>query len=121
MQSLCKYLSCEEESVLFSSAYISWLGYLGHYRASGVLIASAKYSVPVVATNQGIIDWQVGRYELGKCIDSSDTAQIVGAIRSLCTNSSLYQKYVRNSNKAFTTNTLKNAKRIIVQSMGENC
>ena len=52
---LNRFVSDQEEAMLFSRAYICWLGYIGHYRPSGVLITAAKYNVPVISTDEGII------------------------------------------------------------------
>ena len=112
-----RYISEEEEKFLFSRAFISWLGYIGHYRASGVLITSAKYKIPVIATNQGVIGWQVERHGLGVLVDANDLNEIINAITKLCNNSEYYSNCKINASNAFSGNTLDNAKNIVKKSM----
>ena len=112
-----RFISENEQSVLFSCAYICWLGYIDHHRASGVLITSAKYAVPVIATNQGVIGWQVDRNELGLVININIPEEISSALVEMCTNTDVYTKCIENAKGAFLDNTLDNAKRIVSHSM----
>jgi glycosyltransferase involved in cell wall biosynthesis len=108
-----RFVTEEEEVALFAHSDISWLGYVNHYRASGVLIQSAKFGLPVIATKLGVIGWQVSRYELGVCINVMDPAQIEDAFSVLCDNKSKYDFFVENTRSAFIENTYANARKIL--------
>ncbi|MFK5857046.1 MAG: glycosyltransferase [Bacteroidota bacterium] len=112
-----RFISSEEESVLFSIAYCCWLGYIGHFRASGVLIQSCKYNLPVLATNEGIIGWQVHKHNVGLPMNSSLIDSVYVAMKKMLSNNTDYQHYKNNTKNAFVENTLKNAQQIIVESI----
>jgi len=112
-----RFITTEEERVLFSVAYCCWLGYIGHYRASGVLIQACVYNLPVLATNEGIIGWQVEKHDLGILIDTYSVVDIEDAIRDMLCNEDSYYIYKDNTKKAFLENTFENAKKIIANSL----
>jgi len=114
-----RFISSEEESVLFSTAYCCWLGYIGHYRASGVLIQSCHYKLPVLATNEGIIGWQVGKYAPGILMDAYSVDDIHQSIESMLYDEKAYFYYKNNAGKAFVANTFRNAKMITGCSFGD--
>lgn len=114
---LNRYISSEEESVLFSNAYICWLGYIGHYRASGVLIQSAKYGVPLIATTEGVIGWQVEKYSIGITVDSKMVDEISSAIYRLFNDVKLYQNCKASCKTSFIENTFENAYLIVNESI----
>jgi len=78
-----RYLSEAEERLVFAAADIVWLGYSGHYTASGVLTQAAAAGRPVIASPEGIIAWETRRHDLGVIISHPSVPQIVGAVKEL--------------------------------------
>ncbi|MFZ5653346.1 MAG: glycosyltransferase [Pseudomonadota bacterium] len=80
---LDRFIETREEPVLFAAADIVWLGYRGHYTASGVLVQAANAGRPVVACQEGIIGWQTRRHGLGEVVKPEDPAAVCAAIGAL--------------------------------------
>ena len=76
-------ISESEESALFSSADIVWLGYLGHLGMSGVLVKAAQFGKPVLGCREGLIGWYTSRYELGQVADISDANDVVESVKNI--------------------------------------
>lgn len=80
---LDRFIETEEEPLLFSAADIVWLGYRGHYAASGVLVQAASAGRPALACEEGIIGWQARRHELGEVVNIKNPAAICKAVAVL--------------------------------------
>jgi glycosyltransferase involved in cell wall biosynthesis len=80
---LDRFIITEEEPVLFAAADIVWLGYRGHYTASGVLVQAASAGCPVIACEEGILGWQARRHGLGVVLRPADASAIIVAVNSL--------------------------------------
>jgi glycosyltransferase involved in cell wall biosynthesis len=80
---LDRFIETREEPLLFSAADIVWLGYRGHYTASGVLVQAANAGRPVIACDEGIIGWQTRRHGLGEAVKAEDPAAVCTAIDNL--------------------------------------
>lgn len=84
---LDRFISEEEERLIFAASSIVWLGYTGHYTASGVLTQAAAAGRPILGCKDGLIGRQVITYKLGHVVDVEDPDQIIQAIRSLIVDS----------------------------------
>ncbi|GMV68717.1 MAG: hypothetical protein AMXMBFR76_11560 [Pseudomonadota bacterium] len=80
---LDRFIETQEEPLLFSAADIVWIGYRGHYTASGVLVQAASAGRPVIACEEGIIGWQTRRHGLGEVVKPEDPAAVCAAIGAL--------------------------------------
>lgn len=79
---LDRFIEVDEERVVFAAADIVWLGYCGHYTASGVLMQAASAGRPVLACHEGIIGWQTRRHALGQTVDPKDPVAVCRAIQA---------------------------------------
>ena len=80
---LNRFISKDEEPVLFSASDIIWLGYRQHYNSSGVLVQAASAGRPVIACREGVIGWQTKRHNLGAVVSPSDSDALIEAIYAL--------------------------------------
>jgi glycosyltransferase involved in cell wall biosynthesis len=112
-----RFISVEEESDLFSAADIIWLGYLGHYTGSGVLVQAARTGRPIIGCEDGIIGWQAKRYEMGVVVRPNNLASVVSGIRTLIENEGLCIKYASNGKRAFKMHSINLAKDILVNAI----
>lgn len=78
-----RFISSAEETLLFSSADVIWLGYQGHFTSSGVLVQAAAAEKPVIACGEGLIGWRTKRYEAGVCVDICEPLAVCAALAAL--------------------------------------
>jgi len=78
-----RFIETKEEPVLFAAADVVWLGYRGHYNASGALVLAAAASCPVIACEEGIIGWQTQRHGLGRTVNPEDMSEVAAAVGAL--------------------------------------
>ena len=52
-----KFLSDEEEYLVFKASDIVWLGYREHYTMSGVIIQACRMGLPVISCKEGVVGW----------------------------------------------------------------
>lgn len=78
-----RFIETAEEASLFAAADIVWLGYRGHYNASGLLVQAANAGCPVVACEEGIIGWKTQFHELGRTVNPDNTEEVSEAFSSL--------------------------------------
>jgi glycosyltransferase involved in cell wall biosynthesis len=88
-----RFLSDEEEALVFSASDIVWVGYRNFNQMSGVLIQAGKMALPVIACREGLIGWMVNKYNLGIVVDSNNVQEITTAINSLCSNPGLSSSF----------------------------
>ncbi len=74
------FVSDEQERLAFSASDIAWLGYLGHYTMSGVLVKAVQYGLVVLGANQGLIGWYIKQENLGVAIDVEDLTSVVNSL-----------------------------------------
>lgn len=110
---LDRFISENEEQVLFETADIVWLGYLGHFTCSGVLVQAAKAGRPVIACEEGIIGWQTRLYKLGVVVRPTDIDSIINGIKILVDNCEKCVDYGLNGQRAFSENGFAMAKNIV--------
>ncbi len=80
---LDRFIEPAEEFTLFAAADIIWLGYWGHYNASGVLVQAANAGRPLLACEEGVLGWQTQRHGLGRTVNPADTAEVAAAVDAL--------------------------------------
>lgn len=110
---LDRFITSDEENMLFSAADIVWLGYREHYVSSGVLVQAACAGLPVIACKEGIIGWKTRRHKLGIVLDPFDTTSIAEAIVTLTDKKNLYFTENSNDNAEFKNRDIRLAKKIL--------
>lgn len=80
---LDRFISEEEESLLFCACDAVWLGYRGHLGSSGVLWQALAFERPVIACDEGLIGWFTRTNDLGAHVRVSDKVAVANALRSL--------------------------------------
>lgn len=78
-----RFLSDEEEHMVFRAADAVWLGYRDHYTMSGVLVQAGLVGLPVVACSAGLIGWSTRRYDLGLIVTVDDVGAVAKTIAQL--------------------------------------
>ena len=71
------------EAEAFAAADIVWLGYVGFYGTSGVMLQSGRVGAPVIGSREGVVGWTVDREQLGMVVDPRDAESVARAIRTL--------------------------------------
>lgn len=115
---LDRFIETEEERLLFSAADIVWLGYRGHYAASGVLVQAASAGRPVLACEEGIIGWQARRHGLGEVVNTKNPAAICKAVAVLLKRGSVQPRGASLRNQSGST--FSNACDILATAMTES-
>jgi hypothetical protein len=88
------------ESLLFSAADVIWIGYKNYPFPSGVLYQAASRSLPIITSNEGIINWTNKKYGLGLTADIDNTHDIIVQINKL-QSKSLYKRFQKKINKFY--------------------
>lgn len=114
-----RYLSMDEENIVFSAADVVWLGYQGHYHMSGVLVQAGVMGLPVVASDEGLIGFLTERFSSGIVVPTSDATAIANAIGELSRNTNLAQQYGENGRLAYASHNLENFTRILLEAIEE--
>lgn len=83
---LDRFVTDEEQQMVFAASNIVWLGYQNHFTMSGVLVLAALSGKPVIGTNKGLIGWYIKEKEIGCYIDATNEEEINTAINLLTTN-----------------------------------
>ncbi len=99
-----KYITKDEEAAFFLSAHALWVGYLEHYRVSGVLVQAVRNNIPVIACEEGVIGWQVTRHKVGVTVNLQDHETIKNALNVMFADNDQYLIYKKNCAKVFTNN-----------------
>lgn len=93
------------EAALFSAADTVWLGYVGHYGPSGVLVKAARWGIPVVACRDGIIGYEVRREGLGVLVDPGDDASVALGVAEVVQSRSCTDVDVRSKGEKYSQHT----------------
>lgn len=112
-----RYLSVDEENMVFSAADVVWLGYQGHYHMSGVLVQAGVMGLPVIASDEGLIGFLTERFSSGIVVTASNATAIATAIGELSRNVNIAQQYGENGRLAYASHNLENFSRILVESV----
>ena len=92
---LNQYLDEALEKQILSSADSVWVGYIGFYRMSGVLVLAARHRIPCIFTGQGIVGHLGRTLGLGAEINPNDIQTAIDALRSLAEDPHLYDDRIR--------------------------
>jgi glycosyltransferase involved in cell wall biosynthesis len=79
---LDRHINEEEESLVYSAANVIWLGYVGHYASSGILMQARRLGKPVIACEEGMIGWETKRDLLGVTFQRDDLEGVAGHINA---------------------------------------
>lgn len=82
---LDRFITEEEESLLFCACDAVWLGYRGHLGSSGVLWQALAFERPVIGSDEGLIGWFTRTNALGVSVRISDKEAVADALRTLPT------------------------------------
>ena len=118
LHELTHYLSEDEENTVFSAADAVWLGYLGHYQMSGVLVQAGMMGLPNIACEEGLIGWLTRRHQSGVVVPISDPAIVAREIKSLFETPGRAHEFGSNGRKAYASHTEAEAARILLQAIG---
>lgn len=86
-----RFMTHDEESVLFSAADLTWLGYTNFYQMSGVFARSLAYEVPVLGTTAGLIGWHIKHTGAGFTLSNISPIEIAETISRLSQDSTLME------------------------------
>ena len=103
-----KYLTDEEESMVFKAADIVWLVHRKHYTMSGTLVQAGRIGLPVVACEEGLIGWFAKKYDLGVLLYGLDEKSVIDAIWRLVQDKEKFVKYGNAARKCFAEHTSNN-------------
>lgn len=79
---LDRFITEEEESLLFCACDAVWLGYRGHLGSSGVLWQALAFERPVIGCDEGLIGWFTHTKNLGVRVRVSDKEAVASALRT---------------------------------------
>lgn len=82
---LDRFITEEEESLLFCACDAVWLGYRGHLGSSGVLWQALAFERPVISCEEGLIGWFTRTNDLGVSVQVSDKKAVANVLRTLLT------------------------------------
>lgn len=82
---LDRYVCAEVEKACFCACDAVLLLYVHHFGSSGVLAQAAAAGNPVIASDEGLIGYRVGRYGLGWLFRSGDVAALRQALAQVTT------------------------------------
>jgi glycosyltransferase involved in cell wall biosynthesis len=108
-----RFITTEDERILFSAVDMVWLGYRDHYTSSGVLVQAARAGLPVIACEEGIIGWQTTRHNMGIVVQTHDTASIVSGIKQLTEHEEMCSNYGDNGQRAYNAHTIDKARQVV--------
>jgi glycosyltransferase involved in cell wall biosynthesis len=117
LHEITHYLGEEEESTAFAAADAVWLGYLGHYQMSGVLVQAGMMGLPSIACEEGLIGWLTARHQSGVVVPISDPSVVARKIKDLFESPGRAREYGNNGRKAYASHTEDHAARILVQAI----
>jgi glycosyltransferase involved in cell wall biosynthesis len=78
-----RFISDEEETLLFAACDVVWIGYRGHLGSSGVLWQSLAFHRPVIACREGLVGWLTRAGNLGVTVDVGNLSQVAAALREV--------------------------------------
>jgi hypothetical protein len=78
-----RFISDEEESLLFAACNVVWIGYRGHLGSSGVLWQSLAFHRPVIACKDGLVGRFTQDANLGVTVDVENHTDIAAVLRDL--------------------------------------
>lgn len=92
------FLNDYDESLIFNSADIVWVGYERNFPyVSGVLFQAAIKKKPILASKYGIIGAMCRKYKLGYSLDCENVKEVIKYLNSIMKIRN-YKKFVKNTN-----------------------
>ncbi len=117
---LDRFISKNEESAVFAASDMVWLGYRNHYTPSGVLLQAAAAGKPILASDKGVIAWQVRKYNLGRIVNSSPES-IISAIKASLVNLSGSCALIGSPSNAGCNKSLSEVSKVIRNALEKKC
>jgi len=77
---LNRYVSDQEETLCFSATDAVLLPYYGHFGSSGVLSRAAAAGRIIIASDEGLVGYRVGKHQLGTLFQSGSVPHLQEAI-----------------------------------------
>jgi len=101
-----KFLTYEEEYIVFKASDVVWLGYREHYTMSGVLAQAGSMGLPVIACKEGLLGWLTQNYQLGVVVDALDEKVVAEAINRLVSSKANLASYGEAGKEYFSDHTV---------------
>jgi glycosyltransferase involved in cell wall biosynthesis len=95
------FLDDRREARAFSAADIVWLGYRDFDAMSAVMVQAGDAGLPCLATDRGLVAWNVAHQGLGLIVDTSRHDAVVDALLRLALDGELRRKCAEHG-KSFT-------------------
>jgi glycosyltransferase involved in cell wall biosynthesis len=105
------------EACAFAATDIVWLGYVGHWQSSGVLVQAGRAQLPSIACDAGVIGWTVARHRCGLIVPVRQRQAVVAALEALADSPELRATLGQNGSRAFAAHTVDNAGAIISDAL----
>lgn len=112
-----RFLSEEDEYMVFKASDVVWLGYRGHYAMSGVLVQAGMMGLPVVACAEGVVGWLTLKHELGVAVSVDDVEAVSRAIAELAGSPEAAASYGENGKHFSALHTAEDFSRAINRSL----
>ena len=101
-----KFISDEEELLVFRASDSVWLGYREHYTMSGVIVQAGRMGLPVIACKEGVTGWLTKENKLGIVIDSLNGIDIFESVKELMINNPNFVNYGKSAKRYFANHTV---------------
>jgi glycosyltransferase involved in cell wall biosynthesis len=95
------FIDDEHEQLLLAATDCLWVGYTDFYGVSGVMALAGRHSVPVLASDYGLVGHFTRKHELGVVIEPRNPATIVAALNRLVADPSFFLRAGRNAVPVF--------------------
>lgn len=96
-----------EESVpaLLSASDALWVGYIGFYTMSNILVLAARHHLQVIPSNQGVIGYLSSRHNLGLMVNPLSEDSVVDALREVADPPPSRPEQIARARAAFASHT----------------
>ncbi len=74
------------EARLLAASDCVWVGYLGFYTMSGILLLAARHGLPSIVSDAGLGDYFMKKHNFGLIVDPDNKRTIVAALRRVSTD-----------------------------------
>ena len=112
-----RFISEEEEYLVFKASDIIWIGYREHYTMSGVIVQAGRMGKPTIACKEGVIGWLTKKNKLGAVIDGPYEKEISEAVEQLMSNRFGLDKFQESAMRFFSGHTIDNFKKTIFEAL----
>lgn len=80
---LDRFLSDDEQAMVFAASDVVWAVYVDHQYTSGVLVLAGQAALPVISSDVGEMAWMVHRYGTGLLVRGFERSEVASALASL--------------------------------------